>query len=184
MCITTKRADTNSIWPYTSLKDDGFNVVRDKVNLKYKGMISDFMHDIGEGRVIIVALSDKYLKSQFCMFELYEIYRNSKMDKDEFSKKLFPIRVEELDLADPEVIDSYLTYWKNEEEKWTKLIKENGENLTTEQSNQHQIVKRIVTDLGNLLFILSDMNALNINALSADNFAEMKAAIRQTLNNS
>lgn len=165
---------------YISLVDDGFNVVRDKVNLGYKGNISSFMTTIGEGKIIVVALSDKYLKSKFCVFELYEVYRNSKMDKEEFTKKIFPIRVEGINLSDPEVVAEYVNYWKHEEENWTKKIQENGgDSLTAEQANQMQIVKRIVTDLGNILFYLSDINAMDIKTMEQDDFKDIKIALRE-----
>jgi hypothetical protein len=163
---------------YDSLKSDGFNVIRDKANLKYKGTISTFMSDIGKGNFVIVAVSDKYLKSKFCMFELYEIYRNSRMNKEEFTKKIFPLRIEDLNLSDPDVINTYINFWETEEQKWETLLKENVDNITTEQSSQYQVIKRIVTDLGNLLYFLSDINALNVEQLSNDNFAELKTAIQ------
>jgi pterin-4a-carbinolamine dehydratase len=48
-----------------------YEVVRDKENLEYKGLISDFMRGIGKGNIVVVVLSDKYLRSDYCMFELY-----------------------------------------------------------------------------------------------------------------
>ncbi|MBL0357362.1 MAG: toll/interleukin-1 receptor domain-containing protein [Chitinophagaceae bacterium] len=166
---------------YDSLKNDGFNVIKDKENLRYKGIISKFMSEIGNADFVIVAISDKYLKSRFCMFELYEIYRNAKMDKDEFLKRIFPLRVENLNLGDPAVVNGYIDFWEKEELKWDILIKENSDNITPEQSNQYRIVKRLVTDLGSLLFLLSDVNALNIQQLSKDNFAAVKTVIREQL---
>ena len=65
---------------YESLRTDGFNVVRDKNDLRYKGLISDLTGRIGRGKFIVVAISDKYLKSTYCMSELLEIYRRSNSD--------------------------------------------------------------------------------------------------------
>jgi NAD(P)H-flavin reductase len=162
---------------YNSLTRSGFNAVRDKSNLKYKGKISNFMSDIGKADFVLVFISDKYLKSKFCMFELYEIYRNSRMNKDEFMKKLFPVRMEEIRLDSPDVVSSYIEYWENEEVKWNTLIKQNSDSVTAEQSNQYQVLKRIVTDLGTLLYLLSDINALQKDQLFANDFAEIKSAI-------
>jgi hypothetical protein len=162
---------------YKSLRRSGFNVVRDKSNLEYKGRISSFMSDIGKANFILVFISDKYLKSKFCMFELYEIYRYGRMNKDEFIKKLFPIRMEEIRLDSPDVINSYIEYWENEEVKWNDLIKQNSDNVTAEQSNQYQVLKRIITDLGTLLYLLSDINALQKDQLFENDFAEIKSAI-------
>ena len=56
-----------------SLQRRGVTIIRDKRDLGYKGMIRDFMKRIGEGYCVIVVISDKYLRSKNCMFELVEI---------------------------------------------------------------------------------------------------------------
>jgi hypothetical protein len=60
---------------YQSLKRDHYKVIRDKNDIEYKGFISEFMRRIGEGKCVVVVISKKYLKSPYCMFELYEIAR-------------------------------------------------------------------------------------------------------------
>ena len=50
------------------LQGRGIVVVRDKRDLGYKGMIQDFMQEIGRGHAVVVVISDKYLKSPNCMF--------------------------------------------------------------------------------------------------------------------
>jgi TIR domain len=166
---------------YESLKKDGFNVVRDKVNLKYKGLISNFMKDIGKSNIIIVALSDKYLKSRFCMFELFEIYRNCSMNKDEFCKKVFPIRENDINFSNPAVINQYIDFWNEEELKWQNIVKDKSEDISAEQFAQYEIVRRIANDIGNLLYFLSDINSLNVELLSKNDFEEIKSALRESL---
>jgi internalin A len=51
---------------------------RDKDEMKHGDRISDFMDRIGEGDLVYVFLSDKYLKSPFCMYELHAIWRNGR----------------------------------------------------------------------------------------------------------
>ena len=68
------------------LQSKGILVVRDKRDLGFKGMIRDFMQQIGRGHAVIVVISDKYLKSPNCMYELVEIARNK-----DFYDRVFPI---------------------------------------------------------------------------------------------
>ena len=56
----------------TDLQTRGIMVVRDKRDLGFKGMIRDFMQQIGRGHAVILVISDKYLKSPNCMFELVD----------------------------------------------------------------------------------------------------------------
>ena len=55
--------------------------------------IAKFMKDIGQGDRIFVFLSDKYLKSPFCMFELFEIWRTCRLNEVELTKRvrLYPL---------------------------------------------------------------------------------------------
>lgn len=83
---------------YDALKKDGFDARRDKNNLSYAGLITEFMKQIGKGDLVVVFMSHKYLKSPFCMWELYEVYRNSRAEKDLFIQRILPIRVENVNL--------------------------------------------------------------------------------------
>lgn len=167
---------------YNSLKNDGFNVIKDKENMGYKGVISKFMSEIGAADFVIVAISDKYLKSKFCMYELYEIFRNSGMNRDSFGKKLFPIRIDEtLDLGNPDVVNGYIKYWKEQEQEWTKRVKDESDSITEEQARQFQFIKRLVIDIRNILSCLSDINSSNLNTLKSNDFADIKVALKDAI---
>lgn len=163
---------------YDSLKEDGYHVIRDKVSLGYKGVISQFMTSIGKGQFIVVAISDKYLTSEFCMFELFEIFRNSKMEKEELVKRIYPVCIENLNLNSPAVIARYLKFWENRELEWEQMIKDNSGGISEEQQADYTRVKRIIAYLGSLLDFLSDVNFLDQQQLSEDNFQQIKAAIQ------
>ncbi len=166
---------------YESLQQDAYSLRRDKKDLGYKGLISEFMKEIGKGDLIVVVISDKYLKSPYCMFELYESFRRSKLEKEEFVNKIFPIRAEVLDLQRPNVLESYFDYWEKEEKEWENLIVKRGKIITAAQKTQHDMIKEISTQLGNLLNILADMNSLTKELLSEDNFKIIKQEIQNRI---
>ena len=164
---------------YDCLKASGFNVVRDKADLQYQGSITTFMTEIGKADFAIVVISDKYLKSKYCMFELYELYRNAGMNSEALKHKIFPIRLEEIDLSDPSVQMLYVDFWEAKELEMGQLLKANINTLTPEQANQYQVVKRIKDEVGNILPIMSDLNALNMEILLENDCAAIKLAIRK-----
>ena len=162
---------------YKSLKSEGdYKLVRDKIDLGYKGLISEFMKEIGRGSFVVVALSDKYLRSEYCMFELYELYRRSSLESEELLKKIYPIRVENLDLNSPKILDEYLTYWTNKEAEWRDLVKKHAA-----FQDKYDKVQAISIALKDLLPFLNDINALTKELLSQNDFADIKNAIRQKL---
>lgn len=167
---------------YNTLERKKYTLRRDKMDLSYRGLISDFMQEIGKGNLIVVALSEKYLKSPYCMFELYEIYRNSRLDKNEFSDKIFPIHLETINLNDPLVLDEYYTHWEEKEEEWSKLIQKRMDRIGKEQFAEFDKVKQISSKFGDLASFIMDMNALTPDMLSENNFDKMITAINVKLN--
>jgi hypothetical protein len=66
------------------LEGEGWNIIRDKNAMRSGDLISGFMKRIGRADRVIVVLSDKYLRSPYCMTELHIIYRRSNEEKEEF----------------------------------------------------------------------------------------------------
>jgi hypothetical protein len=56
-------------------KAKGIAIIRDRAAMAPGDRISEFMARIGRGDRVIVFLSDKYLKSTYCMTELFEVWR-------------------------------------------------------------------------------------------------------------
>jgi internalin A len=69
-----------------SLQERGILVVRDKRDLDYKGIIRDFMQRIGQAFAVVLVVSDKYLMSSNCMFELVEVAKNK-----DIQDRIFPV---------------------------------------------------------------------------------------------
>ena len=55
-----------------SREKKGIKIIRDKTAMRYGDRISKFMSRIARGDRIFVVLSDKYLKSAYCMHELLD----------------------------------------------------------------------------------------------------------------
>lgn len=162
---------------YQSLKKGGFNVLRDKMDSHYGDMISSFMQDIGQGDLIVVFVSDKYVRSPYCMNELYEIARNNKFDKQLFTERVLPVRVEQIKFDDPVILENYFEHWEQEEQKWTSFIKKRFQKVTEAQSRRYHIVQKINNNFGELSDWLTDINAYTNELLSQNNCEKVKEVI-------
>lgn len=89
-----------------TFQEKEITIVRDKRDLGFKGRIREFMKRIGKGRCVIVVISEKYLKSENCMFELMQIAQNG-----QFYDHIFPIV---LDDARPVDRIKYVRYWEEQ----------------------------------------------------------------------
>src|SRR5690606_26888724 len=76
-----------------SWEERGINIIRNRRDLGYKGSIKEFMERTGQGNCIIVVVSDKYLRSPNCTFELVEI-----ADNKQFHDPIFPFVLVDADI--------------------------------------------------------------------------------------
>jgi hypothetical protein len=85
--------------------------IRDTEALDYGSSIDSFMTRIGLGRTVIRVISDKYLKSVYCMKEAMRIarYRNS-------DNRVFTILLDDVNTNDAET-KQYSEYWLGEIQK-------------------------------------------------------------------
>lgn len=97
-------------------KNYGVTIFRDKNELTLQDSIQSFMNRIGQGKVVIIVVSDKYLKSEYCMYEAWEIYKN-----DRFKDRAFLVVLPDVNLGDTA---QYITYWKNKQSDLAAEIKD------------------------------------------------------------
>ena len=73
-----------------TLAKEGWQIIRDKNAMRSGDLISGFIKMIGQADHNIVVLSDKYLRSPYCMTELYSIYQRSVGEKEDFLRRIVP----------------------------------------------------------------------------------------------
>ncbi|MDB9505987.1 HEAT repeat domain-containing protein [Microcystis aeruginosa CS-338/01] len=146
----------------------GIEIIRDKTHTSYKDSIKNFMRQIGQGKCVVVVISDRYLKSENCMFELVEIARNG-----DFYQRIFPIILPDARIhKDFERID-YLKYWEDEKAKLQAKYKQIDLAKTNSILETVNLYDEIRGNIDNLTNILKDMNNLNIDLHSQSEFAAM-----------
>jgi internalin A len=162
-----------------ALETRGLKIIRDKRHLGYKGSIKEFMERIGTGNCVIVIVSDKYLRSPNCMFELTEIAENK-----QFHDRVFPIVLEDADIYDPVKRIGYIKYW---EEKRAELV---DAMKTLDPANLQgvrediDLYDRIRDKVSGLASMLKDMNTLTPEIHSRTNFSDLYDAIEKRMQES
>jgi hypothetical protein len=158
------------------LQAKGIMVIRDKRDLGFKGMIRDFMQQIGRGHAVIVVISDKYLKSPNCMFELVEIARN----KDLYDR-VFPIVLGDADIYNPVRRLEYVRHWEIKRAELAQAMKgvdpANLQGIREEMDSYDEIRDNI----SNLTFFFKDMNTLTPEMHENSNFASLISTLEKRL---
>ncbi|BAY24777.1 Miro domain-containing protein [Calothrix sp. NIES-2100] len=160
-----------------TLQAKGIKIIRDKRNLGYKGLIQAFMERIGRGKCVIAVISDKYLKSPNCMFELVQVAKNG-----EFYDRIFPIVLADAQIYKGTERIKYIKHWENEIQALDNAMKEVGAaNLQgiREEIDQYTDIRNTIAGLTNLL---KDMNTLTPDIHQQSEFEELINGIEYRLN--
>ena len=115
------------------------------------------------------------------MFELYEVMRNCRFDKHEFSKRTLPFVIEFIDFKDTKIQEEYLSYWDDKYNKYKALAKKRAGQLSIEWQAEFDRIKMIYQNFSKLIGWITDMNTATTSMLSAENFAEIKKAVGEDI---
>ncbi len=162
---------------YDTFIEKGYNVIRDKINLGFKGNIKEFMEQIGEGKYVIVVISDKYLKSENCMFEILEIKKNG-----DFYDRIFPIVLRDANIYRPIGRINYINHWQAQIDELNEAIK-NVKVLSqvTSLTNDLNLYDYIRKTIDGIMETLKNMNTLTPDMHRGENFQSLFDAIDQKI---
>lgn len=151
-----------------ALQQRSIKIIRDKRDLGYKGSISEFMERIGRGNCVIVVISDKYLRSPNCMFELVEI-----AEGNQFHDRIFPIVLADANIYDPLKRIEYVRHWEMKRAELAEAMKTlDPANLQGIREDM-DLYDRIRDKVSGLTSILKDMNTLTPDMHRDANFTEV-----------
>jgi internalin A len=155
-----------------ALQKRGIKIIRDKRDLGYKGSITGFMERIGQGNCVIVVISDKYLRSPNCMFELVEFAENK-----QFHDRIFPVVLADADIYDPVKRIAYVKHWEIKRAELAEAIKTlDPANLQGIREDM-DLYDRIRDRISGLASILKDMNTLTPDMHRGSDFSELYDSI-------
>jgi len=158
------------------LQAKGILVIRDKRDLGFKGMIRNFMQQIGLGHAVIIVISDKYLKSPNCMYELVEIARNK-----DFYDRVFPIVLADADIYNPVNRIKYIKHWEDKLKELDEAMRSVSSANLQGMREEIDTYDEIRDNVSNLTFFLKDMNTLTPEMHESSNFASLITTLEKRL---
>lgn len=163
--ITYDWNDTSDIF-IDDLKKTITNVtfVVDKKDVGCWQSLTDFMATIKEQDFVIQLLTDKYLKSPNCLYEVMQL-----MNSDNWQKKTMTIVMKDAEgIYDNNKKIEYIEYWCSEVEKLEKRMKVLPESAIESFKGELEKIKNIRDNIGNFLLIAADrLNPKLANAIEA-----------------
>lgn len=130
----------------------GITVKRDVRDIGTWRSIREFMKSIRKQDYAILIISDSYLKSKNCMFEVTEI-----MKEQEYGDRIFPAVVE-YGIYDPLTRAEYINYWQQECNKLEAAVKGLDLANAVELAADLKRYKNIASSVGEFLSMVADRN--------------------------
>jgi internalin A len=158
-----------------TLENDGYDIVRDTGAMRPGDLISGFMQRIGRADHVIVVLSEKYLRSTYCMTELHFIYQRSLGEKDEFLRRIIPLVLADARIATWRDRVAYTEYWKAEFKAMEKRLPTLGAESRELYNKTRDWYFRIDDILG---FISDKLAPHGFENIVKDDFAALRAMLR------
>ncbi|SDB16471.1 TIR domain-containing protein [Eubacterium oxidoreducens] len=159
-------------------------ISRDIRDVEYHESFKRFMNSIEKHDYVITLISDRYLKSRNCMYEMLEVVKDSN-----FSKRLVFVVISEKDRslykAEQDLLieagvytasgqAEYSKYWTAEKHKLEREIEEIGNPVyAISQIKEVKVLEKILLDLSDFLEFIRDNKGLSISEHTEENFASM-----------
>jgi internalin A len=154
-----------------TLGQHGWNILRDSNVLRSGELISGFMKRIGLADHVIVVLSDKYLRSSYCMTELYSIYQRSLGEKEDFLRRMIPLVLDDARFGTWRDRLVYTKHWRTEFEEMEQHFKDLGES----DFRLYKAMREWHNRIGDMLAYVNDvLTPHGFDEIVKDDFAALR----------
>jgi internalin A len=136
-------------------------IIRDKAAMEIGDRISTFIDRIGKGAVngrVCIVLSDKYLRSAYCMHELFDVWRNCRENPGTFNDRTRVLVLPSAKIATPILRAQYVIYWQGKFDELRDLVKMHGQFVFSDSDNvEFRLRSRLVNETANVLQLVQDI---------------------------
>ncbi|MFD0519033.1 toll/interleukin-1 receptor domain-containing protein [Paractinoplanes durhamensis] len=159
-----------------ALEAHGVRLVQDGRDVPYKKDIREFMRSPGRGRAVVLVISEGYLRSESCMFELLKIAKH-----DDFRDRIFPVVLDGAGIYKPRDRIAHVRYWEATTASLDAALKSvSAANLDgyREEIDLYTEIRAALPRLGD---ILKNINALSPDLRRESGYTELVAAVLREL---
>lgn len=144
-------------------------LVRDKRDTEYKDSFKEFMKKIRCTDFVLMIVSDAYLKSKNCMYEVLETLKD-----ENYKDRINPIVLSDAKIYSPAERLEYLDYWKVEYSSLKESISKHSPEEVISVANDLKIMRDINGSIVDFISIISDIKNIPLDILKKSKFKEIK----------
>lgn len=157
---------------YQDLTGLGIDIKKDNHELKYKDNIKHFMDSIRDTNYAILLISDSYLKSINCMYEISNLLKEKK-----FNKKVLPVIIKGTNIYSTIDRINYVRYWKEKKQELDKELTGLDPIDSIEILKDIKHVSNVVALIDLFIKQISDMLTISYDKLTAEGYRPLLKAI-------
>lgn len=163
-----------------ALKQDGFTPIMDRDKAVAGERISAFIRQLSLADQVVVLISDKYLRSHYCMHEMYRLWQRSQVDVDQLLEFVVPVVLPEVQVASFEQRAPYLEYWAEKAQKLETLIRNPNLRPGNDSWQEVRLVREFAHHVDDILFLVNDvLMPRNLEIHLSSGFQAVREALRR-----
>jgi internalin A len=164
----------------SALEKDGFLPVRDRDQIRSGERISAFIRRLTRADLVVAVISDRYLRSPYCMFEIYKLWQKHQGDADALLQHLVPIVLPEVKVGNIWERLPYLKYWADQADSLKALPPDLYLQLSAESLQEARLVREFAHHVDDILVFLQDvLMPRKLEAHLDDGFEAVREALRR-----
>ena len=161
-----------------ALTASGIKFLIDREQVNPGERISAFMQAITKGDMIIVVLSDRYLQSEFCMYELNGIWTRACQDENLFLARVIPMILPDVKLKTTQDFLTRGEYWLSQKRELDYRIGQNFDSVGPLLYNRYKLIKQFAEHATDILVLLLDKHEpRDFERQAQEGFQEVAAQI-------
>jgi len=167
---------------YSTLAGDGFAPIRDRDTMRPGDLISAFMRRLTRADRVAAVISDKYLRSPYCMYEIYKIWQKCQGEAEEMVQHVVPIVLPEVRVGNFEDRAPYLEFWSERAEKLEALVRKPNLRPSRESWEEVRLVREFAHHVDGILVFVNDvLMPRDLKVHFEGDFEPVREALRRRL---
>jgi internalin A len=142
---------------YSALEKDGFRPVRNRNEMRPGERISAFIRRLTRADLVVAVISKKYLRSPYCMYEIYSLWQKCQGNPDELLQRLVPIVLPEVRIGSFRERVTYLKHWTAQARELEELVRDPDLSPSSESWEEVRLVREFAHHVDDILVFLQDV---------------------------
>lgn len=143
----------------------GISFERDERSVNYHESFKQFMKKVREVDYVLMVLSDDYLKSKNCMYEVLEFIKD-----DNYKERILHIVLDNCDIYSIKDQANYILFWEKQLNELQDILSTLNPMNTVEQHKSLGVIQGVSKNIGEFICTIADMKNIPLYELKNQNY--------------